>query len=43
MRIVRQVFDPVRPAGHAQEVLVAVKGLVGGVPPSPLARDQTRP
>jgi peroxiredoxin Q/BCP len=41
--IVRQVFDPVRPAGHAQEVLVAVKGLVGGAPPAALARDQTRP
>jgi peroxiredoxin Q/BCP len=41
--IVRQVFDPVHPAGHAQEVLVAVKGLVGGAAPSPLARDQTRP
>ena len=41
--VVRQVFDPVRPAGHAQEVLVAVKGLVGGASPSPLARDQTRP
>ena len=41
--VVRQVFDPVHPAGHAQEVLVAVKGLVGAAPPSPLARDQTRP
>jgi peroxiredoxin Q/BCP len=41
--IVQKVFDPVHPAGHAQEVLVAVKGLVGGAAPSPLARDQTRP
>jgi len=41
--VVRRVFDPVRPAGHAQEVLAAVRGLVGGAPPSPLARDQTRP
>jgi peroxiredoxin Q/BCP len=40
--VVRQVFDPVHPAGHAQEVLVAVKGLVGGSP-SPVPRDQVRP
>jgi peroxiredoxin Q/BCP len=41
--IVQKVFDPVHPAGHAQEVLAVVKGLAGGGPPSPLARDQTRP
>lgn len=41
--VVRQVFDPVHPAGHAREVLAAVKELAGGAPPSPLARDQTRP
>jgi thioredoxin-dependent peroxiredoxin len=41
--VVRRVFDPVHPAGHAQEVLASVKGLVGAAPPPPLARDQTRP
>lgn len=41
--VVRQVFDPVHPAGHAREVLAAVKGLAGGTPQSPLAGDQTRP
>ncbi len=41
--VVRPVFDPVRPAGHAREVLAAVKGLAGAAQPSPLARDQTRP
>jgi peroxiredoxin Q/BCP len=41
--VVRQVFDPVRPAGHAQEVLGAVKGLVAGsFEPRP-SGGQTRP